>query len=248
MDLLSGIQSSPKRMLVVIAHPGEETFPLGALIDRYSKYAVLVGLICVTKGGGDPQTARVREAELRKATRTIGVSQLYLWSFKSPLASTEQNELTGRVVQIIRLLQPQVVIALSPGTDGDVTTVARITASAVPAAADEHRYPNQLANGLPLHQVKKLYYLTAPLPPSDASAQADYYPPTTVIQVAHSLRAQRGAWAEYHSRAADNSAFEQSVAAQDGKAYLHLLQGVPSRRASQPFEEDLFAGINIALG
>ncbi len=245
MDLLSGIQSSPKRMLVIVAHPGEETFPLGALIDRYSKYAVLVGLICVTKGAGAAQTLRAHEAELRKATRTIGVSQLYLWSFKSPLAAAESNELTGRVAQIIRLLQPQVVIALSPGADGDVTTVARIAASAVPAAADEHRYPEQLAKGLPLHQVKKLYYLTAPLPPIEADAQADYYPPTTVIQVAHSLRAQRGAWAEYHSRSADTPAFEQSVATQDGKAYLHLLQGVPSRRAGQPFEEDLFAGVQV---
>ncbi len=245
MDLLSGIQSSPKRMLAVVAHPGEETFPLGALIDRYSKYTVLVGLICVTKGIGDPQTDRAREAELRKAARTIGVSQLYLWSFKSPLLQVDNNELTARVVQIIRLLQPQVVISLSPTVDGDITTIARIAASAVPAAADAHRYPDQLAKGLPLHQVKKLYYLTAPMPPSDAAAQADYYPPTTVIQVAHSVRAQRGAWAEYHSRAADSAAFEQSVAAQDGKAYLHLLQGVPSRRAGQPFEEDLFGGIKV---
>ncbi|PZS05320.1 MAG: hypothetical protein DLM69_01060 [Candidatus Chloroheliales bacterium] len=243
MDLLSGIQSSPKRMLVVVAHPGEETFPLGALIDRYSKYAVLVGLICLTRGTSDPQLARSRETELRKAARTIGVSQLYLWSFKSPLAEADNNELTARVVQIIRLLQPQVVVALSPGADADVTTVARVVASAVPAAADEHRFSEHLAKGLPLHQVKKLYYLTSPLPPDDAEAQDEYYPPTTVIQVAHSVRAQRGAWAEYLSRAADIPAFEQSLAEQAGKAYLHLLQGTPSRRAGQPFEEDLFAGV-----
>ena len=63
-----------------------------------------------------------------------------------------------------------------------------------------------------------------------------------------SVPAQRGAWQEYHSRAGDTAAFEQELASQAGVAYLHLLQGSPSRRPGHPFEEDLFAGINIQLG
>lgn len=242
MDLLSGIKSSPKRMLVVVAHPGEEVNPLGALIDRYAKYAILVGLICATKGTDDGQLARVREVELRRASRSISVSQVYLWSMKPPLAQV-QEELTKRISQIVRLLQPQVVVSLSPSADADVNAVARAAAAAVTAAADERRFPDQIAGGLPTYQVKKLYYFTTPMPSEpDAS---DYYPPTTVIQTGRSVQAQRGAWAEYHSLAAHTSAFEQEVTQQDGKAYLHLLQGKPSRRAGQPFEEDLFAGIRV---
>lgn len=229
-------------MLVVVAKPGDEVNPMGALIDRYAKYAILVGLICATKGTDDAPLARAREVELRRASRSISVSQVYLWSMKPPLASV-QDELTKRITQIVRLLQPQVVISLSPSADAEITAVARAVAAAVPAAADERRYPDQIAAGLPTYQASKLYYFTTPTP-ADPDA-ADYYPPTTVIQTARSVAAQRGAWAEYHSLAASTTAFEQEVAQQAGKAYLHLLQGTPSRRTGQPFEEDLFAGIRV---
>ncbi len=248
MDLLSGIQAAPKRMLAVVAHPGDETFPLGALIDRYSKYAVLVGLICMTKGSSDLAIARAREDELRKAGRDIGVGQMYLWSYKaSQLANGNREEMTGRIVQIIRLLQPQVMVALSPGADSDTTALARIVAAAAPAAADEHHYPEHRAKGLPLHRPDKLYYLTSPTPPTDPDLQADYYPPTTVITIGRSVAAQRAAWARYQSRAAESAPFAQHLAAQGEQVYLHLLQGSPTRRPGHPFEEDLFAGVRTIL-
>jgi len=247
MDPLSMIRTTGKRILVAVSHPGEEARDFGGLIDRYSKYAALVGLIVMTKGEASALPATTRQEESRQAIKLIGVSQSYFWSYKAgTLAAGDQNEMTQRVTQIIRLLIPQVVITYAPGSapDADNNALAKVVAAAVPAAADDRRYVEQLEKGLPIHQADKLYYLTSPAPPHDPEQQADWYPPTTVLNVARNLEAQRAAWCAHRSLSAGTADFEQQISTLEGKVYLHLAVGKPGRRPGEPFESDLFGGLN----
>lgn len=247
MDPISMVRTTGKRMLVVVAHPGDEAFDFGGLIDRYSKYAALVGLIVMTKGDiGDISPAE-RQAEVRQAVKLIGVSQNYFWSYRAgALANADMNEMTGRVVQIIRLIAPQVVVSYAPSTapNPDNRTLAKVVAAAVPAAAEAARYPEHIQKGLPAHAADKLYYLTTATPPAEPEQVADWYPPTTVLNVARNLEAQRAAWRSYRSLQARTPQFDQQLEQLAGKLYLHLAVGKPGRRSGEPFESDLFGGIN----
>lgn len=247
MDPISMVRTTGKRLLIAVAHPGEEAFDFGGLIDRYSKYAALVGLIVMTKGDVGDISMTERQAEVRQAVKLIGVSQNYFWSYKAgTLAETDINEMTMRVVQIIRLIAPQVVVSYAPGTapDADNRTLANVVAAAVPAAAEANRYPEHIQKGLPAHAADKLYYLTMPTPPTDPEQVADWYPPTTVLNVARNLDAQRAAWRSYRSLSQRTPQFEQQLEQLAGKLYLHLAVGKPGRRSGEPFESDLFGGIN----
>lgn len=40
----------PQRMLVVLAHPDDESFPLGGTLAKYAAAGVEITLVCATKG------------------------------------------------------------------------------------------------------------------------------------------------------------------------------------------------------
>ncbi len=64
--------------LVVIAHPDDESFGLGAVIDQLTAAGAAVHILCYTHGGASTlnQTQadlhRAREAELRQAATELG--------------------------------------------------------------------------------------------------------------------------------------------------------------------------------
>ena len=77
--------------LVVIAHPDDESFGLGAVIDRLTAAGAAVHILCYTHGGASTlnQTRadlhRAREAELRQAAAELGAAGITLLDY--PLAS-----------------------------------------------------------------------------------------------------------------------------------------------------------------
>ena len=92
------------RALVVIAHPDDESFGLGAVIDRLAAAGAGVHILCYTHGGASTlnQTHadlhRARGTELREAATELGAAGVTLLDYPDGgLAGIPASELAGHV-------------------------------------------------------------------------------------------------------------------------------------------------------
>ena len=90
--------------LVVIAHPDDESFGLGAVIDQLTAAGAAVHILCYTHGGASTlnQTQadlhRARESELRQAADELGAADITLLDYPDGgLADIPAGELAGHV-------------------------------------------------------------------------------------------------------------------------------------------------------
>lgn len=177
-----------RSILLLFAHPDDESFGLGGTVARYSAAGIIVDLVCATRGEkgtrlGIPDgvdTGSVRERELRAAAAVIGIRNIYFLDYTDgELADADGRELAEKVANIMKELQPEVVITF--GEDGitghpDHIAIGRATTAAC----------NRLkASGYP----RKLYYVTVPasaVPDGAASGIATRpdYEITTTIDIA----------------------------------------------------------------
>lgn len=182
------LRSAPaaRRLLLAYAHPDDESFGNAGTIARYAAEGAAVHYACATRGecgGVDPQLldgyrdiAALREAELDCAARTTGLAAVHYLGYRdsgmpgapdnqhpSSLMQAPLEEVTGRLVALIRALQPQVVITFNAfGGYGhpDHIAIHKATVAAFGAAGDAGRYPEQVAEGLAPFQPQKLYFST----------------------------------------------------------------------------------------
>lgn len=91
-------------VLAVVAHPDDESFGLGAVLDAFVTAGAQVAVLCLTHGeastlhGVDGDLRRIREAELRAAGSVLGISSIRLESYPDgELAGVDLDEL-GSVV------------------------------------------------------------------------------------------------------------------------------------------------------
>lgn len=140
-------------------------------------------MVCATRGeaGGAPpdlrgyaSVAEMREAELRCASRVLGLKQVRFLGYRdSGMAGSPENlhpdstakaplaEIARKVAWHIREIRPQVIITFDPsGGYGhpDHIAVHRATVEAFRLAAD----PQVEIDGLPPYSPQKLYYHTFP--------------------------------------------------------------------------------------
>ncbi len=177
---------SRKRLLMVFAHPDDETFGMAGTIARYASEGAEVYLICATNGDvgsadeqflqGHLSVADLRLEELRCAAQLLGLKHLYALGYRDSgmpgsednqhpksLLSAELSEVVGRVVEVIRQVRPQVVVTFDPyGGYGhpDHLRMHQATLQAFHAAGESSQFPEQIAAGLTVYQPQKLYYLT----------------------------------------------------------------------------------------
>jgi LmbE family N-acetylglucosaminyl deacetylase len=92
------------RALVVVAHPDDESFGLGAVIDRLTAVGAAVHVMCYTHGGASTlnQTRvdlhHARETELRRAAAELGAAGVALLDYPDGgLAGAPAAELAGHV-------------------------------------------------------------------------------------------------------------------------------------------------------
>ncbi|MDE0205253.1 MAG: PIG-L family deacetylase, partial [Candidatus Tectomicrobia bacterium] len=141
-------------------------------------------LVCATNGDvgeiSDPALAtretlaRVRQEELRRAMAVTGVQDVRFLDYRdSGMAGTADNQhpealmqapadqVTGRLVEVMREVRPRVVITHDP-TGGyghpDHVTVCRRVTEAFHTAADPRAYPGRMAPWAP----ELLYYVCFP--------------------------------------------------------------------------------------
>jgi LmbE family N-acetylglucosaminyl deacetylase len=124
-----------KSMLICLAHPDDE-IGTGPLVTRYVAEGAQATLICATNGDvgtvdkeflkGHESIAALRLTELECATKTIGFTEVVTFGYRdSGMMGTEDNqheeslwhapleEVTQRVIEVMRRVRPQVVITFN---------------------------------------------------------------------------------------------------------------------------------------
>ena len=169
-------------MLVVLAHPDDETFGLGGTLALYANQGVKVHLVCATRGEvgtvapefmeGYSNIADLRVDELQCAAERLGLEEVHFLDYRdSGMAGTEDNEhpealaqapqddVVKTIVGFIRRLRPEVVITFDPvGGYGhpDHIAIHDATVKAYMSAGDLQQFPQSGSAFEP----QKLYFAT----------------------------------------------------------------------------------------
>lgn len=171
-------------ILLVHAHPDDESITTGGTLARYAAKGIRTVLVVATGGEAgeisDPSLAtpatlaEVRGRELAEAARLLSVGRLVRLGYRdSGMVGTPENanptcfhqvsldEAVGRVVALIRAERPSVIVTYDE-TGGyghpDHIKANQVTVEAFRAAGDPARYP---AAG-DAYQPAKLYYTVFP--------------------------------------------------------------------------------------
>jgi LmbE family N-acetylglucosaminyl deacetylase len=124
-------------LVVVVAHPDDETFGCGSIVARAARSGARVSIVCATRGeAGEPTPAvdlssrslgEIREAELRAAGAILGADHVELLGYAdsgfdgdivaASLCGVSHEALTARVGTVLDALRPTVVVTLD-GCDG----------------------------------------------------------------------------------------------------------------------------------
>jgi LmbE family N-acetylglucosaminyl deacetylase len=179
-DETPNLQLLKTDLLVVTAHPDDETM-MAATMARYADEGKVVALVACTRGeGGGNGTGResgvalgvVRETELRQCLAILGVRHLHFlgqpdWGYTESVQATLKkwghDESLRRLVRLVRLLRPDVICTMDPapvgGQHGHHQAAGRLATEAFEAAADPDVFPEQLRDeGLSPWRVRKLYW------------------------------------------------------------------------------------------
>lgn len=117
-----GLPRDVRRVLAVVAHPDDESFGLGAVVDRFTAAGVPTSVLCFTHGeastlgGGPADLAATRDAELRIAGAVLGIASVALLDYpdghldRAPVA-----ELAGHVRRLVAEQHPTHLLVFDRG-------------------------------------------------------------------------------------------------------------------------------------
>lgn len=124
-------------VLAVVAHPDDESFGLGAIIDAVVKSGGRATVLCFTRGEASTlrsnnrsDLAAIRAAEFATATTILGVTDTELLDYPDGrLSAVPLPELTARVLRLAARVAPSHLLAFDTGgitghPDHDAATAA----------------------------------------------------------------------------------------------------------------------------
>jgi LmbE family N-acetylglucosaminyl deacetylase len=172
--------------MAILAHPDDESLGVGGVLARYAAEGVETTVVTATHGQsgrfrgekdgpnhpGPVGLAKIREAELRAATRVLGVRELILLGYiDGALDQVDPRQAIARIAAHIREQRPHVALTFAP--DGgyghpDHIAISQFTSAAIVAAADPHARLASPGAGLKPHAVSKLYQIAWPAAAWDA--------------------------------------------------------------------------------
>jgi LmbE family N-acetylglucosaminyl deacetylase len=142
-------------MLVVVAHPDDETFGTGSVIAHEAARGVDVVVCCATRGeaGEAPDwladgedLGAVRERELHDAAAVLGATRVLLLDFgdsgmtgdaaQGTLSGAPFDDVVRAVRGVLEAVDPQVVVTLDPVNGDGHRDHARIGAATIEACRD----------------------------------------------------------------------------------------------------------------
>ncbi|MCD6577222.1 MAG: PIG-L family deacetylase [Anaerolineaceae bacterium] len=173
-----------KKMLVVVAHPDDETFGMGGTLALYAHLGVEIYLICATRGEvGEVKTEKLegfasigelREHELRCAADVLGLQKVHFLGYRdSGMSGSDENkhpdafinaligDVARKIAVIIREIKPEVVLTFDPiggYMHPDHIAAHKATVAAFNLAGDESFKTKLLKPFKP----KKLYFHIIP--------------------------------------------------------------------------------------
>jgi LmbE family N-acetylglucosaminyl deacetylase len=149
-------------ILLVFAHPDDESSSVAGTTAKYTECGVSVDLICATRGEKgtrldvptEEDTATARERGLRAAADITGIRNVYLLGYMDgDLEKVDTSEIASQIMNIMREVQPEVVITFGPdGISGhsDHKAISKATTVAFEMFTEAGNGP------------RKLYYVTIP--------------------------------------------------------------------------------------
>ncbi|MCL5256508.1 MAG: PIG-L family deacetylase [Chloroflexi bacterium] len=172
-------------LLAVFAHPDDESFGAAGTFAKYTGQGVVISLVTATCGEAGEisdlvqvrpeDLCELREQELRRAMDFVGVKDVEILGYgDGHVPEADDDEIVGRLVQIIRVKKPDVMITFGPdGIYGhpDHVAVHRFATRAAEFAGKVCHFREQLSGGLEPHSPRKLYYNI--LPKSRVKAMAE---------------------------------------------------------------------------
>jgi LmbE family N-acetylglucosaminyl deacetylase len=161
----------PLKLLVIFAHPDDESMGTGGTLAKYSAEGVDTHLVCASRGergwfGPEEQNpglsrlGQIRTRELENAVKELGMKGLHFLDYiDGDVDQAPHAEAIGKITAHIRRIKPQVVVTFPPdGNYGhpDHIVMGQFTSAAIVCAADANY---QDAENLAAHRVSKLYYM-----------------------------------------------------------------------------------------
>ena len=130
----------PACILLILAHPDDESFFAAGLARRHVERGAKVALVTATRGDagqvGDPPLCdrdalpALREAELREAADILGISEVHLLDYQDTrLAEAPIDQIRCELVALIRRHRPHVVITFDRTAKTVMPTMSRFRGS-----------------------------------------------------------------------------------------------------------------------
>lgn len=171
-----------RNVLLIYAHPDDETFSAAGTICRYREQEVEINLICTTRGDkgktGEPpictegELPAVREQELRRVAEMLGIRHTHIFDYEDEkLHEADAEKMREQLVHLIRLYRPDIVVTFDPNGENlhpDHIAISRFVFDALAAAVDERWYPQTGT----AHHTKRLLW-TTPKSFADVARQAN---------------------------------------------------------------------------
>lgn len=116
---------SAKNVMLIFAHPDDETFTCGGTILKKVRAGSSIKLICATRGDagelGNPpvctreELSEVREKEVRDASSILGISYIYFFDYlDGKLNEVPIDELSEKIFEIIEKEKPDEIFTFGP--------------------------------------------------------------------------------------------------------------------------------------
>jgi len=225
------------RMLVVVAHPDDETFGTGSVIASAAAAGAEVVVCCATRGeagedtsgttNGPAELAEVRERELRAAARVLGAARVELLDFADSgftgpmpdgsLSAVAIDRVVAPVRALIDELAPDVVVGMDPESVndhrdhqriGEATTIAFAQASPAGARLYQWTLCRSVIDRWQA-ELKVLGLLDAYVDMELGRADAEI---TTIIDTAHVADVRLAAIAEHRTQASPFTGISDDLA------------------------------------
>jgi len=149
-----------RSILLVFAHPDDESSGVAGIVKKYIQQGVPADLITATRGEkgsrldvpDNVDTGTAREAELRAAAAIMGIRNIYLLGYTDgELDKADTQEVISKIKDIMQHVQPEIVITFGP--DGISGHSDHIAVGKAATAAFEELWTRG-------NRPRKLYYVT----------------------------------------------------------------------------------------